>query len=76
MGDHGVSDHSKEIAREMLIERTLIKHSYDEAKVLMKLTTMQSIAELTGVSPTTLRKMQKEIEGELCKSGIPELKKT
>lgn len=69
-GEHGISDGVREIAREMICERILIKRSYDDARILMKLTTMSGISCLTGLSMKTLRKMQKEIEGELCRNDI------
>ena len=66
VGEHGVSDHVREIAMEMLTERLYIKRSYEDAKVLMKLTTIAGIAALTGLSEKTVRKMERDLKGELC----------
>lgn len=66
-GENGVSDQIFEIALEMLVERVRIKRNYEDAKILMKMTTLDTISKLTGLSAGKLRKMQRQIEGELCK---------
>lgn len=63
-----------EIALEMLWEKILIKRSYEDAKILMKLTTLKTISALTGVPQYRLRKMQRHLEGGLCKSEMSTLK--
>lgn len=72
-GRGGSQDCMTEIAYEMLWERLHIKRSYDDARILMKLTKISDISEMTGISTSKLRKMQKELEGELCKqdTSIP-----
>ena len=66
-GENGVSDFMADIAIDMLWERLLVKRSYEDAKILMKMTTIKTISQLTGISESKLRKMQKKIEGEKCR---------
>ena len=67
MDSGDIDDCIARVAMEMIWERVKIKRSYEDAKILMKMTRLDSISELTGVPVKKLREMQKIIEGELCK---------
>lgn len=64
-GVNGISDEVRSIAEEMVCERLMIERSYEDVKALRRLTTIEGISLLTGLSEGTIRKIEKRLREKL-----------
>lgn len=62
VGASGISDHSRNEAIELLKERQYLKRQLQDIKILLSCYTIAQISELTGISESTLRRLERRGE--------------